>query len=324
MTRRIISLLLIALLAAACTPAQPTNTVAPQPTAEPPPQATATALPPPATLTVFAAVSLTEAFHEIKADFEAAHPGVTVVYNFAASNALAQQLGQGAPADVFASADNAQMNVAIEAGRVISGTTRTLVRNRLAVIVPTGNPGGVETLQDLAKPGLKIVLAAAAVPVGQYALDFLDKAVRDAAFGATFKDAVLANVASYEENVRAVLTKIVLGEGDAGIVYTSDISHDAASQVERLDIPDALNTIASYPIGTIQDSANPELAQTFMDYTLAPEGQRLLAAYGFMPTTGDPTGAAPGAVPVEIVGLAENSAVLSSLKSSKPGVTLIG
>lgn len=276
MKRQITSLLLIGLLiaVAGCTPSA-TPTELPQPTT--------TTAPEPATLTVFAAASLTDAFNEIKDDFEAAHPGVTIVYNFGASNALAQQLGQGAPADVFASANKKQMDVAIEAGRVVSGTTQTFVRNRLVVVVPTGNPGAVTTLQDLARPGLKLVLAATEVPVGQYSLDFLDKAVQDTAFGASFKDNVLANVASYEENVRSVLTKITLGEGDAGIVYTSDISGDAANQVERLDIPDALNTIASYPIGTVKDSANPELARAFMDYILSPEGQQVLAAYGFIP-----------------------------------------
>lgn len=241
--------------------------------------------PPPVTLTVFAAASLTEAFTALKAGFEAAQPGVTVVYNFAGSNALAQQLGQGAPADVFASANATQMNVAIEAGRVISGTTEQFVRNRLVVIVPTSNPGGVITLPDLAKPGLKIVLADKAVPVGQYALDFLDKASGDAAFGPTFKDAVLANVVSYEENVRSVLTKIALGEGDAGIVYTSDVSGEAAAQVTRLDIPDALNTIARYPIAAIKDSAHPEAAQAFVAYVRSAEGQAILAGYGFIPVT---------------------------------------
>ena len=278
MKRQFGSLVLIGLLVAlaGCAPAA---TVIPTS----PPQPTATTAPEPATLTVFAAASLTDAFNEIKGDFEAAHPGVTIVYNFAGSNALAQQLGEGAPADVFASANATQMNVAIDAGRVVTGTTQVFVRNRLVVIVPTGNPGGVATLQDLAKSGLKIVFAAKEVPVGQYSLDFLDKAAQDATFGATFKDDVLANVVSYEENVRAVLTKITLGEGDAGIVYTSDVSGDAANQTEQLEIPDDLNTIAKYPIGTVSDSANPELAQAFMDYVLSPEGQTVLAAYGFIP-----------------------------------------
>jgi molybdate transport system substrate-binding protein len=269
----------VALMAASCTPA---------PTATQPPAATQA--PASIELTVFAAASLTDAFNAIKADFEALYPHVAVVYNFGASNALAQQLVEGAPADVFASANNAQMNAAIEGGRVISGTTRTFARNRLVVVVPSGNPGEVETLQDLAKPGLLVVLAAAQVPVGQYSLDFLDKAAQDPAFGAAFKDEVLANVASYEENVRAVLTKIVLGEGDAGIVYTSDVTGEAADQVERLDIPDALNTIASYPIGIVEDSAHAEMAQTFMDYMLGPEGQAVLAEFGLIPAA-DPSGA---------------------------------
>ncbi len=247
------------------------------------PAASGTPAPEPAELTVFAAASLTDAFGVIKADFEALHPNVTISYNFAGSNALAQQLVAGAPVDVFASANNTQMNVAIEGGRVVSGTQRTFVRNRLVVIVPTGNPGGVTTLQDLARPGLLLVLAAPEVPVGQYSLDFLDKAAQDPAFGAAFKDGVLANVVSYEENVRSVLTKITLGEGDAGLVYTSDITAEAAGQVERLDIPDALNTIASYPIAPIADSAHAALAQAFVDYVLGPEGQAVLSEYGFIP-----------------------------------------
>ncbi len=256
--------------AAGCAPAA-TPTVAP------------TATPEPVTLNVFAAASLTDAFGEIKANFETANPEVTVAYNFAGSNTLAQQLGEGAPADVFASANKTQMTVAIDAGRIVTGTTQIFVRNRLVVIVPKDNPAGLETLQDLAKPGLKLILAAKDVPVGQYSLDFLDKAVTDATFGAGFKDDVLANVVSYEDNVRSVLTKVALGEGDAGIVYTSDISGDAAAAVVSVEIPDELNTIAQYPIGAVQDSANLAVAQAFVDYVLSPEGQAILERYGFIP-----------------------------------------
>jgi molybdate transport system substrate-binding protein len=245
--------------------------------------ATDTPKPEPIELTVFAAASLTDAFTVLKKDFEALHPHVIIVYNFAGSNALAQQLVEGAPADVFASANNSQMNVTINGGRVVTGTQQTFVRNRLVVVLPTGNPGEVEKLQDLAKPGLLIVLAAAAVPVGQYSLDFLDKAVQDPAFGALFKEDVLANVVSYEENVRSVLTKITLGEGDAAIVYSSDITSEAAGQVERLDIPYALNTIASYPIAPVKDSAHAEMAKAFVGYVLSPEGQSVLAEFGFIP-----------------------------------------
>jgi molybdate transport system substrate-binding protein len=243
----------------------------------------ATSAAPTGDLTVFAAASLTDAFNEIAQGFGAAYPGSNISYNFAGSQQLAQQLGQGAPADVFASANNAQMGVAIEAGRVISGTQQPFVRNRLVVIVPGDNPGGVTTLQDLAKPDLKIVLAAPEVPVGGYSLQFLEKASASPDYTESFSESVIANVVSYEENVRAVLSKVQLGEADAGIVYTSDVTPDAAAEVTGIEIPDELNVIASYPIAPIADTANPELAQAFIDYVSGPEGQTVLAKYGFIP-----------------------------------------
>ncbi len=233
-------------------------------------------------LTVFAAASLTEAFTEIGQRFETEHPGARVVFNFGASNQLAQQLGEGAPADVFASANKAQMAAAVGSSRIVSGTEQTFVRNRLVVIYPKDNPAGLAELKDLAKPGLRLVLAAKEVPVGQYALDFLDKASADADFGAAFKDGAHANVVSYEENVRAVLSKVALGEADAGIVYTSDISGQSADAVGRIDIPNALNTIATYPIAAVGDSAHPELARAFVDFVLSAQGQAILARYGFI------------------------------------------
>ena len=238
------------------------------------------------TLNVFAAASLTNAFGEIGANFTAANPGVAVVFNFAGSNQLATQIGEGAPADVFASANGTQMNVAIESGRVISGTQRTFVRNRLVIATPADNPAGLTGVQDLATPGVKLLFAAKEVPVGQYALDFLDKAEADGALGAGYKAAVLANVVSYEENVRAVLTKVSLGEADAGIVYSSDVAANTTGEVTQVEIPDQFNTVASYPIAPLRDSPNLEIAQQFIDYILAPEGQQVLAAYGFMPATG--------------------------------------
>jgi molybdate transport system substrate-binding protein len=234
-------------------------------------------------LIVFAAASLTDAFGEIATNFQAEHPDTSVVYNFAGSQQLSQQLGQGAPADVFASANGIQMNVAIDAGRVISETPRTFVRNRLVVIYPSDNPAGITTLQALAQPGLKVVLAAAGVPVGAYSLDFLNKASANVDFGETFSQTVLSNVVSYEENVRSVLSKVVLGEADAGIVYTSDVFGEAADQVGQIEIPDDLNTIASYPIAVVADSAKPDAAAAFVEYVLGPEGQTVLAEYGFVP-----------------------------------------
>jgi molybdate transport system substrate-binding protein len=154
------------------------------------------------------------------------------------------------------------------------------------VIFPTDNPAGIKELKDLARPGLKLDLAAKEVPVGQYALDVFDKASKDAAYGAEFKAAVLGNVVSYEENVKAVLSKVALGEADAGIVYTSDLTGDAAAKVGRLEIPDALNTIAAYPIAPIKDARNADLAAKFVSYVLSPEGQEILGRYGFMPASG--------------------------------------
>jgi len=268
MQRKVVSLLLVSLIAVltACGP-----------------QATSIPTAPPTTLTVFGAASLTDAFTEIGQNFEAAHLGVTVVFNFGASNQLAQQIDQGAPADVFASANKAQMEVVIQSGRVISGTQQTFVKNRLVVVFPKDNPGKISTLEDLAHPGLKMVLAAKEVPVGQYSLDFLDKAAAEASLGASFKEAALKNVVSYEENVRAVLTKVALGEADAGIVYTSDINSESAKNVDQLAIPDALNTIASYPIAALNDSPNVKVAQQFVDYVLGPEGQSVLEKFGFIP-----------------------------------------
>lgn len=256
--------------------------VACMPLTDPAPSTNETAPAETTTLTVFAAASLTEAFTAIGQNFSDAHPGVVVTFNFAGSQQLAQQLGEGAPVDVFASANAKQMSVAIDTGRIITSTQQTFVRNRLVVVTPADNPSQVATLSDLSKAGLKIVLAAKAVPVGQYALDFLDKAAADGSLGAGYKEAVLANVVSYEENVRAVLAKVTLGEADAGIVYSSDISQEANAQVQRIDIPDTLNTIASYPIAPLRDSPHAEAAQQFIDYVLSTEGQQLLESYGFM------------------------------------------
>ncbi len=234
-------------------------------------------------LIVFAAASLTEAFTQIGADFETTYPDTTVIFNFSGSQQLAQQLGQGAPADVFASANVRQMEVVIESGRIEDGTQQVFANNRLVMVVPVDNPGGVETLQDLAQPGLKLVLAAEDVPVGAYSRDYLDKAAEHPDFAADYRDAVLANVVSYEQTVKAVLTKVVLGEADAGIVYTSDVGPDVADQVQTIEIPDDLNTIATYPIAMVSDSGQPALADAFVSYVLSPDGQGTLAEFGFIP-----------------------------------------
>ena len=143
----------------------------------------------------------------------------------------------------------------------------------------------METLQDLATPDTLLVLAAEEVPVGRYSLEFFDLAAADAAFDSGFKKAVLANVVSYEENVRSVLNKVALGEADAGIVYTSDLV--GVEGVSSLEIPDVLNILAEYPIAPLNDSAQPDAAATFVDLVLSAEGQAVLAEYGFGPAAGE-------------------------------------
>jgi molybdate transport system substrate-binding protein len=235
----------------------------------------------PETLNVFAAASLQAAFSRIAQQFQMAHPHVTVALNFGGSNTLAQQIIQGAPADVFASANPPQMDAVVKAGLADGAQVQTFAHNRLVVVYPKNNPAHLRTLQDLARPGLRIILAAAAVPAGQYALVFLNKASAEASFGASYQTSVLKNVVSYEQDVKAVLTKVELGEADAGIVYVTDAA-TAASALGTIAIPDALNTIALYPIVAIKGSPHATLAQQFVGAVNDAGGQAALASYGFI------------------------------------------
>jgi molybdate transport system substrate-binding protein len=271
--------------AATSVPAAPAATNAPVPTAmsEPTAMPEPTAAPAAATgeLTVFAAASLTDAFKAIGQQFGAANAGATVTFNFAGSDQLATQITQGAPADVFASANKKQMDVVITAGEIIGGSERTFVRNRLVVVYPKDNPAKLAALKDLANPGVKVVLANKSVPVGGYALDFLGKASKLPEYTETYSPTVIKNVVSYEENVKAVLSKITLGEADAGIVYTTDAATVTEDSIGMLKIPDDLNTIALYPIAATKNAKNADLANKFVDFVLSAAGQAILAQYGF-------------------------------------------
>ncbi len=277
----ILTLLLTLLLAACGAPAAQSPPSPPAPTTAPTNAPTAPTAVAGTTLTVFAAASLTDAFKAIKPAFEAAHPGVTVVYNFAGAQQLAAQINEGAPADVFASANKKQIDVVIASSKIISGTAQTFVRNRLVVITPKANPAGITSLKDLAKPGLKLIFEAKAVPAGQYSLDFLTKASTLPEYTSAYSSTVLSNVVSYEDNVRSVLSKIVLGEGDAGIVYTTDAA-TVVDKINTIAIPDELNVIAVYPVAPLADSKIPDMAKAFIAYVLSPEGQQVLATYGFI------------------------------------------
>jgi len=234
-------------------------------------------------LVVFAAASLADAFERMGAAFAAGEPGVRVTLSVAGSQQLAQQLNSGAPADIFASANPLQMQAVVDGGRIAAGEVQLFANNRLVVVLPADNPAGIDSLQDLALPGLKLILADAAVPAGQYSLDFLAKASALPEYTAVYSPTVLANVVSYEDNVRAVLAKVQLGEADAGIVYVSDVVGAVRDSVRRLAIPDSLNVVASYPIAPVGDSLQPDLAARFVAFVLGPEGQAILADEGLLP-----------------------------------------
>ena len=233
-------------------------------------------------LSVFAAASLTESFTELGKAFEAAHPGVIVSFSFAASNQLRTQIAHGAKADVFASANTKEMVSAVNFKSVNADAVQTFARNRLVVIVPKSNPGKVATLADLAKPGLKLIVADAAVPVGQYALDMIDKLAADEKYGAAFKAGAIKNIVSQEDSVKAVVAKVRLGAADAGVAYVSDVTPAAAKEISAIDVPDAFNQSATYPIAPLAKAPHPQLAREFVALVVSDEGQTVLAKYGFL------------------------------------------
>jgi molybdate transport system substrate-binding protein len=230
-------------------------------------------------LPVYAAASLTDALTEVGKAFEALHPGVTVSFNFGGSQNLRTQIEQGAPADVFASANLKEMDALVTGSFVDSNAPRIFLTNQLMVILPKNNPAEIASLRDLSKPGLKLVLAAEEVPAGRYAREVLENL--NAMFGADYSGQVLANVVSNEDNIRQAVTKVQLGEADASIVYVSDAV--AVQELQTLAIPADRNVIAEYPIAPLAESANLALANGFIDYVLSAEGQATLETWGFTP-----------------------------------------
>jgi molybdate transport system substrate-binding protein len=218
------------------------------------------------TITVFAAASLTAAFTEIGKDFEKTYPGSMVKLSFGGSSTLVTQIQQGALGDVFASADQPNMKKAVDAG-LIAGSPSVFAHNRLEIVVAAGNPKHIAGLSDLAHAGLVVVLCAPAVPCGRYALQALQQA------------GVAVKPASLETDVKAVVSKIALGEADAGIVYVTDVKA-AGATVQGVEIPLGQNVVADYPVAVLKDSQNAPLARALVSYLLGP-GQQTLARYGF-------------------------------------------
>lgn len=222
-------------------------------------------------LTVLAAASLTDAFTTIGDQLHRKYPGIATTFSFAGSATLVAQIQQGAPADVFASADQANMQKVVSGG-FVTGTPSVFAHNKLQIAVQAGNPRHITSLNDLANPANKVVVCAPGVPCGTYSTTTFSKA------GITVKPV------SQEQDVKSVLTKVGLGEADAGIVYITDVK-SAAGKVDGVTIPDDLNTTAAYPLAELKTTQSDAAAKAFIDFVLSSDGQATLERFGFMSST---------------------------------------
>lgn len=221
---------------------------------------------PSGSITVLAAASLTESFTEVGTQFEAANPGTKVTFSFGASSALAEQINSGAPADVFASASTSTMDEVVTAGN--ARDPQVFASNEMEIATPPGNPGGVKDVNSLADPTVKVALCQPEVPCGEVAAEVFTNA------GITVTPVTL------EPDVKSVLTKVMLGEVDAGVVYVTDVLA-AGDDVEGIEIPDDTNASTSYPIATLVNAPNQTVAAAFMAYVLSPAGRSVLSEAGF-------------------------------------------
>ena len=274
-------ILLLAIVAGACsTPAASSPPSAGAPSAVPSVGPSTGASAEAVDLTIFAAASLSGALAKAKEAYEAAHPGTTLTISTDSSAALETKIEQGAPADVFLAADTANPMKLVDAG-LSAGEAVRFASNKLTIVVPIDNPGAVTKPADLAKPGLKIIAAGDAVPITAYATQLVANVAKQPDAPAGFEAAYAANVVSKEDNVKAVIGKIELGEGDAGIVYVTDAK--ASTKVTTVDVPDALNVPASYAGVVVGASTHQEPARTFLGWLTGPDGQAVLASFGFLP-----------------------------------------
>jgi molybdate transport system substrate-binding protein len=230
------------------------------------------------TLKVFAAASLKESFEAIADQYKKDNPGEEVELNFAGSQVLKRQIQEGAPADVFASADHVNMDELKKAG--FAADDKVFARNLLAVVVPKDSK--ITSLGGLVRPGVKIVVADGNVPVGRYTSSVLGRMGKAGVYGDDFQKRVQDNTVSRETSVRNVLMKVVLGEADAGFVYVTDAA-TALDKVRVLNIPEDVNAVASYPIAVLKKSASPDNARKFVALVLGERGQAVLKGRGFLP-----------------------------------------
>ena len=232
-----------------------------------------------AKLTIFGAASLKGALEEAKTAYQAAYPGTTITISTDSSSALETQIEQGAPADVFLSADPTNPKKLIDRG-LSAGAAVTFARNELTVIVPTANPAGIASPKDLARAGVKVIAAGDDVPITTYAKQLVDNLTKESGYPSDFAAAYAANVATKEDNVKAVVAKIELGEGDAGIVYVTDAK--ASTEVTTVAVPDSANVPATYVGVVVKASPNGAAARAFLDWFAGPDGEAILARFGFL------------------------------------------
>jgi molybdate transport system substrate-binding protein len=231
-------------------------------------------------LTVYAAASLQAALVRVVDAYRATAPGTAITVSTDSSAALATKIQQGAPADVFLSADTASPQRLVDLGLASGGVT-PFARNHLTVIVPRGNPAGIHAIGDLARPGVKVIAAGDSVPITRYANELVQNVTGASDAERGFSAGYFANVASKEDNVAAVVAKIELGEGDAAIVYLTDAR--ASTKVETVPVPDAVNVVATYGGVVVKASTHPAAATAFFAWLAGPDGQSILGSFGFLP-----------------------------------------
>jgi molybdate transport system substrate-binding protein len=232
------------------------------------------------TVTVYAAASLKAAMDKVRTAYEAARPGTTLAVSTDSSAALETKIEQGAPADVFLSADTTNPQKLVDQGFAASAVS-VFATNHLAIIVPTGNPAGIAAPEDLARPGLKIITAADSVPIARYTTQLIANLAKLVGYPTDYGARYLANVVSKEANVAAIVTKIELGEGDAAVVYQTDAT--ATSRVRVIGVPDGANVPASYGGVVVRTSRTLDAAQAFVTWLRSADGQGVLASFGFLP-----------------------------------------
>ena len=234
----------------------------------------------PAGITIYGAASLKAVLAKAQMAYQAANPGTTITISTDSSSALETKIEQGAPADVFLSADTANPQKLVDKG-LAAGALTKFAGNLLTVIVPTANPAGIQTPADLAKSGVKIITCGDNVPITKYATLLVANLAKQSGYPADFAAKYTANIASKEDNVAAVVSKIELGEGDAGIVYVTDAK--TSTKVTTVAVPDAANVPATYSGVVVKASANAAAAQAFLTWFAGPDGQAILASFGFLP-----------------------------------------